>query len=336
MEGLLWSTLVAIVATAVVWKGSGWLEDASEQLAAYYGLPAIVQGAIITAVGSSFPELSSTVLSTLLHGEFDLGVGAIVGSAIFNILVIPGVSGLVTDRYTSSRDVVYKEALFYMLAVASLLLTFALAVIYNPLGGGDLTGEVTRLLVLPLIGLYGLYVFIQYLDSREYGVPQVTSIRVGQEWLRLITSLVVIVIAVEGLVRAALTFGEAFGTPPFLWGLTILAAATSLPDAFVSVQAARKDEDVTSLANVLGSNTFDLLVAIPAGVLIAGAAPVDFALAVPMMGVLVVATVILFSFLRTSMELTTTEAYSLVVGYTLFLCWMILETTGVVRTLPWG
>ena len=87
-----------------------------------------------------------------------------------------------------------------------------------------------------------------------------------------------------GLVRAATGFGDLFDTLSFVWGLTVVAAGTSLPDAFVSVQAARRGEGVTSLANVLGSNTFDLLVAVPTGVLVAGTAAIDFAATVPMMG----------------------------------------------------
>jgi len=72
---LLWGT-------AVVWKGSCLLEAASERLSIYYGLPDIVQGAIIVAIGSSFPELAPVVVSTLVHGTFELGVSAIVGSAL--------------------------------------------------------------------------------------------------------------------------------------------------------------------------------------------------------------------------------------------------------------
>ncbi len=81
--------------------------------------------------------------------------------------------------------------------------------------------------------------------------------------------------------------------------MTVIAAATSLPDALVSVRAARDDEDVTSLTNVLGSNTFNLLVAIPVGVLLAGSATIDFLVAVPMMGFLAAATLVFIVFTRT-------------------------------------
>jgi cation:H+ antiporter len=338
---VLWYSVLGVVATVGVWKGGEVLERSSDQLSTYYGLPAIVQGALVAAVGSSFPELSSTVLSTLLHGEFDLGVGAIVGSAIFNLLVIPGLSGLFGGgELESNRNLVYKEAQFYMLAVSALVIIFALAVIYYPVPDSGavsdrLVGTVTRPLALIPVGLYALYVFIQYQDIADYEASEdFGDVTVARQWAYLIGSLALIVVAVEGLVQAALGFGEVFDTPSFLWGLTVIAAGTSLPDAVVSVRAAQSGKSVTSLANVLGSNTFDLLIAVPVGVLIAGSATIDFASIVPMMGFLTLATLVLFTVLRTELTLTTPEAYVLLGVYALFTGWLVLETTGVLGFIP--
>ncbi len=328
---LLWFIFLAIIGAIIVWKGSGILEKASQKLAVYYELPTIVQGAIIAAVGSSFPELTSVVLSTLIHGKFDLGVATIAGSAIFNILVIPGLAGLFSKKgLKSNRDLVYKEAQFYMLAVAVLILTFSFAVIYNPAEGGNLLGSVTRWLALIPIALYGLYIFIQYEDTMDYK-PETKKSKVNplKQWFLLIASLAIIVIGVEALIHSAVGLGEFFNTPSFLWGLTMIAIATSIPDAFVSIRAAKRGDAVTSLANVLGSNTFDLLVVIPAGVMIAGSAVINFARAIPLMGFLVLATVILFAVSRTKMEISKKESSFLLIVYILFIAWMLLETFGV-------
>jgi cation:H+ antiporter len=281
-------------------------------------------------VGSSFPELSSVVLATLVHGEFDLGVSAIVGSAIFNILVIPSVAGLMGGRLASDRELVYKDAQFYITSVAVLLLAFSIAVIYNPVPDMDLGGVMTRPVALIPILLYGLYLFLHQQDTQEYvAETSDTGIAVAKQWMWLALSLAVILIGVEGLVRAAIGLGDYFGTPSFLWGLTVIAAGTSLPDAFVSVRAAQKGEGTISMANVLGSNIFDLLVAVPVGVLIAGATPVDYAVAAPMMGFLTLATIILFAMMRTHLVLTRTECIVLMVLYAVFVGWMALETAGI-------
>ncbi|MFB6137047.1 MAG: sodium:calcium antiporter [Halobacteriaceae archaeon] len=330
-----WLVALLLGGTVLVWQGSEVLEASSETLAVHYELPPVVQGAVVAAVGSSFPELSTTVISTLLHGEFSLGVGAIVGSAVFNVLVIPGLSGLFTaERLESSRDVAYKEALFYMLSVAALFAVFSMSVVYyRQEAVGPLVGTVTRPFAASLVVLYGLYVFIQWQDTQDHTPTRSleAGVSVARQWLLLAASLLVILVGVEAMVQAVLGFGELFGTPSFLWGVTVIAAGTSLPDTLVSVRAARKGSGVTSLANVLGSNVFDLLVAIPAGVLIAGSASVNFAVAGPMLAFLVFATVVLFAFLRTDLSVTTPEALVLVGVYVVFVGWVTLETLGLVR-----
>ncbi|AZH25170.1 sodium:calcium antiporter [Haloplanus aerogenes] len=330
--GLLVPIVLALVSTAVIWVGSERLERSAARLSGHYGLPAAVHGAVVVAVGSSFPELSSVVISTLVHGEFSLGVGAIVGSAIFNLLVIPAVSALVSEELEATRDIVHKDAQFYIISVLVLFLTFALGATYVPGGTNEAAILTPTLAVLPLV-TYGVYVFLQYQDTRDHTARRPTDVNPRREWVLLAVALLVIAVGVEGIVSAALDFGAAFGTPPFLWGLTVIAAATSLPDTFVSVRAAADDEDVTSLTNVLGSNTFNLLVAIPIGVLLAGSATVNFLVAIPLMGFLAFATIVFVVVTRTHLELTNPEAYALLGLYACFLGWMILETVGILDTV---
>ena len=259
-----------------------------------------------------------------------MGIAAIVGSAIFNILVIPGISGLVGQRLSADRLLVYKDAQFYITSITVLLLAFAFAVIYNPLPGVMLQGEMNRLIALLPLSLYGLYLFLQQQDTMEENQTSnhqpPSDIPVGKEWLRLLFSLVLIVVSVEGLVSGAIGLGKVLSTPTFLWGITVIAAGTSLPDAFVSIRAARRGDGIISLANVLGSNIFDLLVAIPVGVMIAGASIIDFAVAAPMMAVLTFATIVLFAMLRTGLVLSKKECLVLLGMYGLFVGWMVLET----------
>jgi cation:H+ antiporter len=338
MELLVYLAL-ALFGTAVVWVGSGLLERSAERLALYYRLPDIVTGAVVVAIGSSFPELSTTVLTTLVHGEFELGVSAIVGSAIFNILVIPGLAGILGGRQLeSNRDLVYKESQFYMLSVAVLLIAFAFAAIYHPAGNGTdgaILGRVTRTIALIPLAMYGLYVFVQWQDTIEYEAEHAPeSISPAKEWGLLLLSLVLILVAVEALVRAALGLGRLFQIPSFFWGVTVVAAATSIPDAFVSVRAAQKGNAVTALANALGSNVFDLLVCIPIGVLIAGEAVINFTVSVPMMGALTLATLALFLMMRTGMVLSRRESWILLVLYVVFVVWVGAESLGAIDTIP--
>ena len=236
----------------------------------------------------------------------------------------------------TNRDLVYKEAQFYMIAVAALLLMFSFAVIYNPVESGDgvLRGELTRwLAIMPLV-LYGIYVFVQYQDTMDYHSDEdVSHIQPIKEWGRLVGGLALILVGVEALVRAAVNFGDILGTPSFLWGITIVAAGTSVPDAFVSVRAARHGKGITSTANVLGSNIFDLLCCIPIGVLIAGTAVINYSVAAPMMAALTLATLVLFLMMRTDMILSRKESWSLLTMYGLFVVWMGLESVNLTNLI---
>jgi cation:H+ antiporter len=332
MPGLLVSLALVVVAALVIWKGSEYFTQSAERLSKHYGLPVAVHGAIVVAVGSSFPEISSIVISTVVHGEFSLGVGAIVGSAIFNLLVIPALSALASEELGSNRDLVHKDAQFYIISVLVLFIVFALGATYVP-GGTNRAAILTPTLVLLPLATYGIYVFLHQQDASAHVAPDSPDVRAGREWGTLAVALVVIAVGVEGIVRGALSMRAIFGTPSFLWGLTVIAAGTSLPDAFVSVRAAKNDDSVTSLANVLGSNTFNLLVAIPVGVILAGSATIDFLAAIPTMGFLAFATLVFVVFARTGLELTDREAYGFLALYGLFLLWMILESVGTIETV---
>ncbi|MDZ7720974.1 MAG: hypothetical protein U5K72_19295 [Balneolaceae bacterium] len=188
--------------------------------------------------------------------------------------------------------------------------------------------------LMPLV-LYLFYIFIQYQDTMDYK-PEVEpeAIRPLKQWGILAGSLLVILAGVEMLVQSAIQFGEILGTPSFLWGISVVAAGTSIPDLFVSVKKAQKGNGITSIANVLGSNIFDLLVCIPIGILIAGATVINFSVAAPLLGALTFGTLMLFSFMRTNMILGRKESFTLIIFYILFLVWMGLENFGVIDSIP--
>jgi len=332
---------VLAASIALTWWGSDALERSAGALAAHYALPALVQGSLIVAVGSSFPELTTTVVAGAVHGEFELGAASIVGSAVFNILVIPGIVAARARGVRYDLTLVYRDAQFYLTSVAVLVLTFAFAVVYEPIPGERLHGELTRPLVMVPLLVYGLYLFLQQQETMEARAtrppPRADAPKppmgLGRAWATLGLGLVLVVIGVEGLLRTAIWLGDALGTPSFLWGATVVAAATSLPDAIVSVRAAAAGEGDVSMGNVLGSNIFDLLVAIPAGVMVVGTAPVDFQVAAPLMGFLTLATIVLFAALRTRVQLSRREAVLLLGLYAGFVVWLGLESAGVTTLL---
>jgi cation:H+ antiporter len=318
-----------VFSTVVIWKSSELLEDSSQKLSKYFGISAAIHGSIVVAIGSSFPELSSVVISSLLHGEFNLGVGAIVGSAIFNILVIPSISSLSTkEDYSATRDIVYKDAQFYIISILVLFLTFALAATYFT--DGSLTSAVlTRpLAVIPIL-VYCIYIFFQFQDTAENDIETVDSINVKRELSIVLVSLVLIVGSIELMIKGVLGLGEVINAPSFLWGLTVVAAGTSLPDAFISLKTADGKSE-TSINNAIGSNIFDLLIAIPVGILIAGESTVNYIASIPMFGYLAISTIVFSVFTRTNLKINNIEAVIMLLLYSVFIIWMTAETLGLV------
>jgi cation:H+ antiporter len=319
-------TLLVIAGTGLLWWACEHLETASHRLAQLYRLPEIVKGSIVMAVSSSFPEFVTIVLSGWWHGEFELGLATIIGSAIFNILVIPACSALM--RHTplqTDRHLIFRETQFYLISIMLVMLVLSLSVIHNPAPDNSLHGALTREMALLLPVFYLIYVYIQYQEVREHR-PDVepVDVRPLREWLRLLIAMLVVTAGVEILIRTALSLGQLFDTPAWFWGITVLAAATSVPDLFLSLQAARRDISISSLSNALGSNIFDLLVALPAGALAAGTVVIHYRRIMPTLAFLVFATVVVLVLMRRDFRLDKRDALLLLVLYTGFVVWMAL------------
>lgn len=332
-----------VLGTAILWLACGRLERSAHQLSRHYGIPEVVQGSVLLAISSSVPEFATALLAFPVHNDFELGMSAIVGSAIYNILVIPAFSVFARKApLRADKELVYREAQFYLVAVASLMVVLGLAVIYggNPLPSAEngrqvIEGEFTPLLaVMPML-LYGLYLFMQFEEVKDARstTPREEGINPVKEWAVLALTIVFILVGVEILLQVALTLADTLQTPTFLWGMTVVAAATSLPDTFISVRASLLGRTQSSLSNVLGSNVFDLLVAVPFAVILTGAVTVNFTQIVPMMMFLMVATIVMLALMRRDWELTIKEAWIMMSLYLAFGVWMALEAFGFTNVL---
>ena len=323
---LLYIVLGLCIGTAMVWKACDQLEDACNDLALCYGMPDAVKGSTVMAVSSSFPELATIVLATGIHGDFELGLATIIGSAVFNILVIPGTSVFFKDgALEADRNVIFREAQFYLISILIIMLTLAFATIYNPTTGSATEGSLTNTQALLPLLFYVLYIFIQYHEVLDHD-PEEHNCNVIMSWIRLVISMAVVTLGVELLILAVIELGEIFDTPSYFWGATVLAAATIIPDLFVSVKAAQRKLSTASLTNALGSNTFDLLVVLPAGVLVVGVVTFDFDRIAPMIMFLVAATVAVLMLARSGFELTRGNGKILLFLYGAFIFWMAWES----------
>ncbi|MFT4823033.1 MAG: cation:H+ antiporter [Halioglobus sp.] len=183
----------------------------------------------------------------------------------------------------------------------------------NPLNG-TLT---CSLMILPLL-FYALYIYIQYQEVRDQEtIEEKLDSKALKSWGKLVISIVLFTIGVEMLLLMVINLGEIFDTPSYFWVATIVAAATSIPDLF-------------GLTNGFGSNTFDLLVVLPAGVIVVGAVGFNCPRIVPMMMFLILAavTVTVLVPARNGVELTNNNGKLLLLLYVGFILGMGTEYIG--------
>lgn len=256
-----------------------WLVKGAANIASALGISPLVVGLTVVAFGTSAPELAVSVMSAF-SGQADLAVGNVIGSNIFNILVILGISALIIPLTVHAQLVRFDVPVMIFLS----LLLYPLS----------MDGGLSRMDGFILVALLMVYLFILIRGARrekdagvlgefgeEYGKTPDDS-----KWLKNIAFVVFGVIGLVGgselLVRGAVEIAEGFGVSKLIIGLTIISAGTSLPEVATSVMAALKGERDIAVGNVVGSNIFNIVTVLgissivsPYGVAVAKAA-LDF------------------------------------------------------------
>ncbi len=271
-------------ATAIWWC-SEQLSHGTGAIGEIYRISPGVRGATLDAVASSFPELC-TVVFALIAGHFDAGVGTIAGSALFNILVIPALSSLAVGGLVVRASVVKRDGLFYVGVVLAFILVFYF-------GAPGAKGPAFRLLPR-WAGIAGILAYAAYAialamqsrkgeddaapDDPEEGEAPATNDddpapakpSVGIAVGRIAIGMAGVGVACHFLVEHGLLIFTQLGLSPAVAGVTLLAAATSLPDTLLSVFAARRGDADGAIANAFASNSFDILICLGVPILVVG------------------------------------------------------------------
>jgi cation:H+ antiporter len=239
--------------------GAEALVRGASRLAAALGIAPLIIGLTIVAFGTSSPEMAVSVQSAL-SGQTDIAVGNVVGSNIFNVLFILGVSALIVPLLVAQQLVRLDVPI--MIGVSLVLLLMALNGFIERWEGG--------LLFAGIIG----YTIFQVVQSRkgketaaveeeyaeEYGKPEPrTASRMLLNIGMALVGLVLLVLGARWFVDGAVQLARAFGISELIIGLTIVAAGTSLPEVATSLVAAVRGERDIAVGNVVGSNIFNIL-----------------------------------------------------------------------------
>jgi cation:H+ antiporter len=244
--------LVALIAGAQV------LVRGASKLALSFGISPLVVGLTVVAFGTSAPEFAVSLRSSFA-GQVDIALGNVVGSNIFNVLFILGLSALISPLVVAPQLI--RQEVPIMVGASLLVLALAFDGQVGRVDGGLLFG---------LLLTYTLFLVRQSRrESRatqeEYGGQDVASDTAAwdRHWsvqlLLIAGGLVLLVIGAGWLVDAAVSFARILGLSEAVIGLTIVAAGTSLPEVATSLVATWRGERDIAVGNVIGSNTFNLL-----------------------------------------------------------------------------
>jgi len=320
-----------------------------DQISRRFNIPGNVAGASLMAMGSSAPELFIALMALLIAGgsHSDVGIGTIVGSAIFNILVITGASALSHPVAVTWR-VVVRDVVMY---------TFSLALLIAAFSDGQITlWEAALFLVLYAVYIVVLFNWHAFAPEEDDGPVEVVSDEIDLQrersgiyfritalvsriigffmgnpeksyWRAFAVSIAFIAILSYFLVESAIVFAEVLSIPPVIVALTILAAGTSVPDLFASVVVARQGRGDMAVANAVGSNVFDILIGLglpwvlvlifQGGTIEVGTADL-FTSTMLLLGTVI----LLFVFLTTGRKLSRVEGVILILAYMLYVLWV--------------
>ncbi len=248
MDMLIQCGLLALGFLMLV-KGADWFVDGAAGIADKFGVPQIVIGLTIVAMGTSAPEAAVSITAAL-KGNADITIGNIVGSNILNIFIILGITSVIIA--TAVADTTIKIDIPFMLVITLLLLVL-----------GYTGNEVTRLEgVILLVFFAGYMVFLFRMAFKNRTTNEEEETESKPVWKLIIFAVVGLVLIVWGSnvsVDAATKIATALGMSTRFIGLTIVALGTSLPELCTSVAAALKGKSDIAIGNIVGSNIFNIL-----------------------------------------------------------------------------
>ncbi len=312
---MLLNILYIIIGVAVVLWGADRLTDGAVGLAAKMNIPQIVIGLTVVAMGTSMPEFFVSLVSAINETP-DLAVGNVVGSNIFNVLLIVGTAAVVAPMVIS-KTTVKKDIPFAVLA-SVLLFVFGLDNYISRIDAAILTVVFIIFMIYTVrTGIKGAAENKQSSDSE----PNKKPLPVWKAILFVLLGLACLIFGSNLFVNAATEVATELGVSQAIIGLTIVAGGTSLPELATSVVAARKGESAIAMGNVIGSNVMNILMILGVTGLICpmqvnGITMID-------LGVLLLSISLLWLFSFTKYKVERWEGAVLLAIFTGYMSWLI-------------
>ncbi len=312
MGALLWIG-VFIVSLAVLVKGSDWFIGAAEKVGLALGIPSFIIGVTIVAVGTSLPELASSIVA-VFEGNSEIVAGNAIGSNIANIALVLGITAVIGKKVYFNVNLM--EADIPFLVCSAFMLWFVLA--------PDADGTSTVDLFESGLLLAGLLIFISYsFSGKDDGEEKPVRTKIAPKvYAMLLLTGIMVYFGATYTIKSIIALSEILNIKSEAIALSVVALGTSLPEIVVSVSAMRRGKPEIAIGNILGSNIFNTfaVMGIPAAIadsmgesLKIPAVITDFSM--PMM----IAMTLLFFFLMISKSISRWEGLMLLLFYVYFI-----------------
>lgn len=301
--------IMLIVGFVLLIKGADYFVEASSSIAKALRVPSIIIGLTIVAFGTSAPELAVSVTAAI-GGNNDIAVGNVIGSNLFNLLVVLGACGVILPMKVKLRwDYI---ATLLVAGILYLLIAFDLE-----LSRAD--GILLLVLFVVFIGLTIRDALINRIQSTE----EFELLSTGRCILYIVGGLAAIVFGGDLVVDNASKIASSFGLSQNLIGLTIVALGTSLPELVTSVVASKKGENGLAIGNVIGSNLFNILMVLA---LSATISPITInPLSVQDTMILIVSTIVTLILCRRKNEISRMDGVVMLLIYTAYTVFIIFR-----------
>ena len=299
--------LLLIIGFVLLIKGADFFVEGSSSLARFLKIPSVIIGLTIVAMGTSAPEASVSI-NAALAGNNDIAVSNIIGSNIFNGLVVVGICAFISG-FKTNKDILKRDMPVIILITAILCVMIA-------------DGRLSRLegiLLLSGMIFYIVNMIFSALKTRS-SCPDEKSMPLYKSLIFIAGGLVAVIFGGNLVVNNASQIAVSFGVSQNFIGLTIVAIGTSLPELVTSIVATRKGDSGLALGNAIGSNIFNILFILGMSATISplhilSESVIDCA-------ILLVSGILLFVFAYTRKSMNRTEGAICVlsyIGYTAYL-----------------
>lgn len=245
---ILLNILLLLVGFVLLIKGADFFVDGSSSVAKLLKVPSVVIGLTIAAMGTSAPEAAVSITAGIA-GSNEIAISNVVGSNIFNMLVVVGVCAVmkpfVLDKTILKRD-------FPVNIGANVFLLGMMLV-------GSVLSRFNGVVMLILMALYITWLVVSAIKNREESAEEIKTLSPILSIVYIIGGLAAVVFGGDLVVDNATVIAKAMGWSETFIGLTIIAIGTSLPELVTSIVASKKGENGLALGNVVGSNIFNLM-----------------------------------------------------------------------------